>query len=91
VVRLNRTVALAAVEGAGVALVELDGLAETLAGYHLWYAVRAHLLRELGRPAEAAAADRRALGLTANEAERRLLNLRLTGWTNPGGEPGPIE
>lgn len=79
VVRLNRAVALAEVEGAAVALDELARLDETLAGYHLLHAVRADLLRRLDRADEARAADRRALELTANEAERRLLRARLAG------------
>jgi predicted RNA polymerase sigma factor len=35
------------------------------------------VLRELGRDDEAYEADRTALGLTANDAERRLLQTRL--------------
>ncbi|GAA1947299.1 RNA polymerase sigma factor [Microbacterium deminutum] len=77
VVRLNRAVALARVEGAAEALAEVDALADRLAGYHLWHAVRAQLLRELGRPDDALAADLHALELTANDAERRLLASRM--------------
>lgn len=76
VVRLNRAVALARVDGADAALAEVDALADPLARSHLWHAVRASLLRELGRDDEALAADLRALELTANEAERRLLAAR---------------
>jgi predicted RNA polymerase sigma factor len=76
VVRLNRAVALARVDGAEVALAEVDALAGALARSHLWHAVRASLLRELGRPDEALAEDLEALELTANEAERRLLAAR---------------
>ncbi|MGX5770996.1 RNA polymerase sigma factor [Microbacterium trichothecenolyticum] len=76
VVRLNRAVALARVEGAAAALAEVDALEGPLARSHLWHAVRASLLRELGRDDEALAADLRALELTANEAERRLLAAR---------------
>lgn len=76
VVRLNRAVALARVEGAAVALAEVDTLEDPLARSHLWHAVRASLLRDLGRDEEALAADLRALELTANEAERRLLAAR---------------
>ncbi|WP_203580424.1 RNA polymerase sigma factor [Microbacterium hibisci] len=78
VVRLNRAVALARVEGPAVALAEVDELEQPLASRsHLWHAVRASLLRDLGRDDEALAADLRALELTANEAERRLLNGRV--------------
>ncbi len=76
VVRLNRAVALARVDGAAAALAEVDALEAPLARSHLWHAVRASLLRDLGRDDEALAADLRALELTANEAERRLLAAR---------------
>ncbi|MCW3493949.1 RNA polymerase sigma factor [Microbacterium sp. SSM24] len=76
VVRLNRAVALARVEGPDAALTELDALAGALERSHLWHAVRASLLRELGRDDEALAEDLEALELTANEAERRLLAAR---------------
>ena len=79
VVRLNRAVALARIEGAEEALVEVDALEGALSRFHLWHAVRAHLLRELGRDDEALAADLRALELTANDAERRLIAARLGG------------
>jgi RNA polymerase sigma-70 factor (ECF subfamily) len=76
VVRLNRAVALAEVEGPASALAEVDALAGALDGYHLWHAVRGHLLRGLNRDDEALEADLRAIELTANEAERRLLAAR---------------
>jgi predicted RNA polymerase sigma factor len=76
VVRLNRAVALDQVGAPDVALVEVDALARDLSRSHLWHAVRAHLLRRLGRDDEALAADLHALELTANEAERRLLAAR---------------
>jgi RNA polymerase sigma-70 factor (ECF subfamily) len=76
VVELNRAVAVAfagRIED-GLALVDrLDGLEE----YHLLHAARADLLRRLDRRAEAAAAYRRALALTGNEAESRYLERRL--------------
>lgn len=77
VVRLNRAVALARVDAPEPALAEVDALEEPLARSHLWHAVRASLLRDLGRDDEALAADLRALELTANEAERRLIAGRL--------------
>lgn len=76
VVRLNRAVALAETGRAKAALDEVEGLEPTLDGFHLWHAVRAHLLRRNGRAAEAALADQRARALTKNEAERRLLASR---------------
>ena len=59
------------------ALARLEGLSGDLAGYHLFHAVRAELLTALGRHDEARQANRTALGLTTNDAERRLLTTRL--------------
>jgi predicted RNA polymerase sigma factor len=77
VVRLNRAIALAHVEGPAAALDEVDRLVERLRGYHLLYATRAELLRSLGRWDQAAAADAQALRLTSKVAEQRLLRRRL--------------
>src|SRR5256884_339042 len=77
VVRLNRAIALWHVRGAEDAYIELFSLAEELDRYHLYHATRGELLRALGRPDEARAADRRALELTENPAERALLAARL--------------
>ncbi len=77
VVRLNRAIAASHVAGPAHALVEVDALAGDLDRYHLFHATRAQLLRELERPDEARAADRRALELTENPAERALLQGRL--------------
>ncbi|WP_109505993.1 RNA polymerase sigma factor [Nocardioides speluncae] len=79
VVRLNRAVALAQQGGNSVdkALAEVDALGDGLASYHLFHATRAELLTALGRDAEAAEANQRALTLTTNDAERRLLLTRL--------------
>jgi len=77
IVRLNRAVALAQVEGPCVGLAEADTLGDELGRYHLWHAVRARLLRELGRDDDAVGADRRAWELTSNDAERRLIEARL--------------
>jgi predicted RNA polymerase sigma factor len=79
VVRLNRAVALRWVAGVRAALAEVEALAGALDGYHLFHAARAELLLELGRPEEARAAEERALALTANRAERALLERRLGG------------
>lgn len=77
VVALNRTLALAELSGPDAGLQELEPLDERLNGYHLYHAARAELLRRTGRTAEAIAANRRALALTENPAERRLLEERL--------------
>ncbi|MGM1015959.1 MAG: RNA polymerase sigma factor [Actinomycetota bacterium] len=77
VVRLNRAVALAEVAGAAVALREVDALESRLSGFHLFHAVRGDMLRRSGRPEDARVAEQRAITLTDNEAERRLLDARL--------------
>ena len=80
VTRLHRAIALRYTAGAQAAMTELDSLAGALPKYHLFHATRAELLRQLGRPGQARAADRRALELTANPAEQAVLQQRLT-WT----------
>jgi RNA polymerase sigma factor (sigma-70 family) len=80
VTRLHRAIALRYVTGPAAALREVDALAGHLNGYHLFHATRAELLRDLGHPGQARAADERALTLTANPAERSLLRQRLN-WT----------
>lgn len=79
VVALNRTVALARVSGPGRALAEVEELEKDgrLAGYQYLPAIKADLLRRLGRAEEASAAYRQALDLTGNEAEREFLTGRL--------------
>jgi RNA polymerase sigma factor (sigma-70 family) len=86
VVALNRTVALSMVHGPGAALDELELLArdDRLAGYHYLPAIRADLLRRLGRHAEAATAYRAALDLTDNTAEREFLAARLAAAVDSG-------
>jgi predicted RNA polymerase sigma factor len=61
------------------ALAEVQELEEDgrLAGYHYLPAIKADLLRRLGRVDEAVAAYQQALELTANEAEREFLAWRL--------------
>ncbi|HJW47778.1 MAG TPA: RNA polymerase sigma factor [Candidatus Limnocylindria bacterium] len=77
VVRLNRAIAVWHVEGPAAALAEVDALSGELNGYHLFHATRGELLRALGRPDDARAADERALELTDNPGERALLERRL--------------
>jgi RNA polymerase sigma factor (sigma-70 family) len=79
VVALNRTVALAEVAGPATALAEIAVLEQDsrLAGYQYLPAIRADLLRRLGRPEDAAVAYRQALALTSNDAERAFLAGRL--------------
>ncbi|MGH7686584.1 MAG: RNA polymerase sigma factor [Candidatus Dormibacteria bacterium] len=77
VVRLNRAIALREIAGADVALREVDAIAGELDRYHLLHATRAELLSDLNRMDDSRAALERALELTLNQAERRLLRRRL--------------
>ncbi|HEX6326295.1 MAG TPA: sigma-70 family RNA polymerase sigma factor [Jiangellaceae bacterium] len=77
VVRLNRAVATRYSISPQAALAEVDQLADALAGYRLFHAVRGELLEALGRTDEARQAIERALALATNPAERELLARRL--------------
>jgi RNA polymerase sigma-70 factor (ECF subfamily) len=77
VVRLNRAVAVAMVDGPEAGLRLLDDVAVELDAFHPLHAARADLLRRAGRRAEAAAAYARAIALCANDVERRYLARRL--------------
>ncbi|WP_245161120.1 RNA polymerase sigma factor [Blastococcus sp. CT_GayMR16] len=74
VVALNRAVAVAEVSGPSEALALVDGL--DLARSHLLHAVRADLLRRLGRADEAADAYEAAIALAGNDPERAFLRRR---------------
>ncbi|MFF9276737.1 RNA polymerase sigma factor [Streptomyces griseosporeus] len=74
VVALNRAVAVAEVEGPAAALELVDALA--LDDYHVLHAVRADLLRRLGRATEAAREYDAAIRLTESAAERTVLERR---------------
>jgi RNA polymerase sigma factor (sigma-70 family) len=80
VVDLNRAVAVSMAYGPEAALELVDALIEdnALGDYHLLPSVRADLLARLGRADEARAELDRALQLTQNESERRLLNQRAS-------------
>ena len=79
---LHRAVALAEVEGADAALALADGLSGfDLDGYHLFHAIRADLLRRMGRTPDARAAYERALALTNQDTQRRFLERRLVELT----------
>jgi RNA polymerase sigma-70 factor (ECF subfamily) len=77
VVQLNRAIGRRYLDGPQAALTEVDALAEPLDNYYLFHATRAELLRDLGRETQARLALSRALELTANPAERALLQRRL--------------
>ncbi|NEA60107.1 RNA polymerase sigma factor [Streptomyces sp. SID13666] len=74
VVALNRAVAVAEVEGPETALALVDELG--LDGYHVFHAIRADLLRRLGRTAEARSAYEAAIALTGNKPENDFLTRR---------------
>ena len=74
VVALNRAVAVAEVHGAEAALALVDGL--PLDSFYLFHAIRADLLRRLGRDAEAARAYAAGIERTENTRERDFLERR---------------
>ena len=79
VIELNHAAALAMVDGPAAALQRVDALAGrgALAGYDVLPAVRADLLRRLGRVAEARAAYQDALRLARHDPDRRYFRRRL--------------
>ncbi len=81
VVALNRAVAVAEVDGPDAALTLVDGL--ELDDFHLYHAIRADLLRRMGRDSEAAHAYEAAIVRTENAAERNLLQHRLQALIQP--------
>jgi RNA polymerase sigma-70 factor, ECF subfamily len=84
IVALHRAVAVAEVEGPDAALALVDGLG--LGEYHLFHAIRGHLLGRLGRTMEAAEAYEAAIARTGNAAERDFLLRSRAGL--PGARPG---
>jgi RNA polymerase sigma-70 factor (ECF subfamily) len=81
IVRLNRAIAVAELDGPEVALAQVAGL--PLEGYHPFHAARADLLRRLGRTAESRAAYDRALALAGNTAETAYLSRRRDQLVDP--------
>jgi RNA polymerase sigma-70 factor (ECF subfamily) len=81
IVRLNRAIAVAELDGLEVALAEVDGL--PLEGYHAFHATRADLLRRLGRSEESRAAYDRAIRLAGNTAETAYLIRRRDQLAGP--------
>jgi RNA polymerase sigma-70 factor (ECF subfamily) len=79
VVEVSRAVAVAQRDGPEAGLALIDAILERgeLGGYHLAYSARADLCRRLGRTDQALAAYRRALALTEQGPERRLLQRRI--------------
>ncbi|WP_405144447.1 sigma-70 family RNA polymerase sigma factor [Sphaerisporangium sp. NBC_01403] len=81
VVALHRAVAVAEVDGPAAALDLVDGL--DLDGYYLFHAVRADLLRRIGRASDAAIAYDAAIIRTGNEAEREFLRRQRAAVADP--------
>jgi RNA polymerase sigma-70 factor (ECF subfamily) len=76
IVVLNRSIAVAELDGPEVALATVDRLEGALAGYHAYHATRADLLRRLGRSQESRAAYDAAIALAGNSAETAYLTRR---------------
>jgi RNA polymerase sigma-70 factor (ECF subfamily) len=76
VIALNRAIAVAELDGPQVALAAIDRLEQQLTGYHAYHAVRADLLRRLGRRHQARAAYDKAIELAGNTAETAALTRR---------------
>jgi RNA polymerase sigma-70 factor (ECF subfamily) len=85
IVALNRAVAVAEVAGPESALVLVDPL--DLRDYYLYHAIRADLLRRLGRSSEAVQTYGAAIARTANVAERTFLERRRLAVERAGLEP----
>ncbi len=83
VVALHRAVAVAEVDGPGAALRLVDNL--DLGRYHLFHAIRADLLRRLGRPDQAERSYRAAIAAAHNTAERDFLERRRQALGTPDG------
>ncbi len=75
-VRLNRAIAAAMVEGPAAGLALLDDLAAELAGNHRLHSTRAHLLERGGEEEEAIAEYDAAARLTNSIPERDYLTMR---------------
>jgi len=80
VVRLNRAIALAEVDGPDVALAEIERLGEhgQLARYHLFHTARGDMLERVGRRADAVTCYDIALSLVDNDSERHVIEARRT-------------
>ena len=78
IVAMNRSVALARVHGPEAGLKAVEGIPNrrSLEVQHLYHAIRASFLEELGHSAEARAAYQRAAALAPCDAEREFLQSR---------------
>ncbi|PYO09943.1 MAG: RNA polymerase subunit sigma-24, partial [Gemmatimonadetes bacterium] len=85
IVALNRAVAVAEVWGADAALALVDDL--RLDSFYLFHAIRADLLRRLGRISEAIDAYSAAIARSENAAERAFLTRRRQTLVDGGARP----
>jgi RNA polymerase sigma-70 factor (ECF subfamily) len=77
--QVARAGALGEARGPAAGLVALDALpASVIGAYQPYWALRAHLLRELGRGSEARDAYARAIGLSEDPAVRAFLSDRMS-------------
>jgi RNA polymerase sigma-70 factor (ECF subfamily) len=76
IIALNQAIAVGELDGPEVALAAVGRLEGRLAGYHLYHATRADLLRRLGRNQDSRAAYDRAIELAGNTAETAYLTRR---------------
>jgi RNA polymerase sigma-70 factor (ECF subfamily) len=83
IVRLNRAVAVAEVEGPRAGLALIAGLDEVLRDNHRVAAVRAELARRVGDTELARTSYRKAIGLCSNDVERTHLRARLDAIHTP--------
>lgn len=85
IVALNRAVAIAEVDGPAAALALVEPL--LLGGFHVFHAVRADLLRRLGRPTDAVLAYDAAIAAAPNAPERTFLRGRRDAVAVDGAVP----
>jgi RNA polymerase sigma-70 factor (ECF subfamily) len=83
IVALNRAVALAEITGPGAALAVVDQL--DLGDYRLFHAIRADLLRRVGRIGDAATAYEAAISRSDNAVERAFLQRQRDRLTSAKG------
>jgi RNA polymerase sigma-70 factor, ECF subfamily len=83
IVRLNRAVAVAEVQGPRAGLALIAGLDEVLRDNHRVAAVRAELARRVGDSELARTSYRKAIGLCSNDVERTHLRARLDAIHTP--------
>ena len=77
IIALNRSIAVAELNGPEVALATVDRLEGKLAGYHAFHATRADLLRRLGRTQQARAAYDKAI-------DSKFADMKNTGGRHGG-------